>query len=141
MNDLLNNANDLSIQGIFFTLQNINRKCSNSFLFVWNIKEDLYIFVVKARLSLFPTNFTLNLWDRQKNLRCSFGCFHTKSMDHVLNSCIHHFSNFYSRKHDRVVEIIARFLKESVRRYRIHIDKHSSTVFSSLADNLEILVH
>ena len=33
MNKLLIKANDLSIQGSFFTLQNIKRKCSNSFLF------------------------------------------------------------------------------------------------------------
>ena len=33
INDLLTKANDLSIQGSFFTLQNIHRKCSNSFLF------------------------------------------------------------------------------------------------------------
>ena len=48
INDLLTKANDLSIQGSFFTLQNINRKCSNSFLFNWNINDDLYIFFVKA---------------------------------------------------------------------------------------------
>ena len=66
INNPLTKANDLSIQGSFFTLQNINRKCSNSFLFNWNINDDLYIFVVKARMSLFPTNFTLYLWDRQK---------------------------------------------------------------------------
>ena len=41
INDLLTKANDLSIQGSFFTPQNINRKCSNSFLFNWNI--NLYI--------------------------------------------------------------------------------------------------
>ena len=33
INDLLTKANDLSIQGSFFTLQNINRKFSNSFFF------------------------------------------------------------------------------------------------------------
>ena len=76
-NDLLNKANDVSIQGSFFTLQYINRKWSNSFLFNWKINDDLYIFVAKAKLSLFPTNFTLYLWDKQKNPRCSFSCFHT----------------------------------------------------------------
>ena len=64
INDLLTKANDLSIQGSFFTLQNINRKCSNPFLFNWNINDDLYVFVVNASMSLFPTNFTLYLRDR-----------------------------------------------------------------------------
>ena len=62
-------------------------------------------------------------------------------MAHVLNGCMHHLINFYKRRHDRVVEIIASFLKEYVRRNRICIDKHSSTVFPSLADKLNILVH
>ena len=47
MNDLLNKANGLSIQESFFTLQNINRNCSNSFLSNWNINNDLYILLQK----------------------------------------------------------------------------------------------
>ena len=92
-------------------------------------------------MSLFPTNFTLYLWDRQKTPRCSFGCLHTESMAHVLNGCIHHFKNYYSRRHDRIVEIISNFIKESIRRYRIHIDKHSTTVFPLLRDQLESIEH
>ena len=46
-----------------------------------------------------------------------------------------------SIRQDREVEVIASFLKESARRYRSQIDKHSSTVFPSLADKLEILAH
>ena len=92
-------------------------------------------------MSLLPTNFTLCLWDRQKNPRCSFGCLHTESMAHVLNGCIHHFKNYYSRRHDRIVEIISNFIKESIRRYRIHIDKHSTTVFPLLRNQLESIEH
>ena len=110
---------------------------SQLFLFNWDINGDLYIFVVKARMSLFPTNFTLYLWDRQKTPRCSFGCLHTESMAHVLNGCIHHFKNYYSRRHDRIVEIISNFIKESIRRYRIHIEKHRITVFPLLGDQLD----
>ena len=46
INDLLTKANDLSIQGSFFTLQNINRKCSNTFLFNWNINLYIYIYLL-----------------------------------------------------------------------------------------------
>ena len=102
-------------------MQNINRKCPNSFLFDWNINDDICIYVVKARLSLFPTNFSLYQQDRHKNPRCSFGCFHIGSMAHVLNGCLHHFSNFYRKRHDCMLEVIANFLKESARRYRFHI--------------------
>ena len=79
-------------------------------------------------MSLFPTNFTLYLWDRQKTPRCSFGCLHTESMAHVLNGCIHHFKNYYSRRHDRIVEIISNFIKESI-------------VFPLLRDQLESIEH
>ena len=79
-------------------------------------------------MSLFPTNFTLYLWDRQKDPRCSFGCLHTESMAHVLNGCIHHFKNYYSRRHDRIVEIISNFIKESI-------------VFPLLRDQLESIEH
>ena len=135
IDDFLRKASDLSIQGSFFTLQNIHKKCSNSILFNWSVNDDLCIFILKARLSLFPTNFTLYLWDRQMNPRCPFGCNHTESMAHVLNGCIQHFGNFYSRRHDRIVEIIAKFVKESVPGWCLHVDKLCSTVFPTLADN------
>ena len=68
-------------------------------------------------------------------------CLHTESMAHVLNGCIYHFKNYYSRWHDRIVEIISNFIKESIRRYRIHIDKHSATLFPLLRDQLESIEH
>ena len=62
-------------------------------------------------------------------------------MAHVLNGCIHHFKNYYSRRHDCIVEMISNFIKESIRSYRIHIDKHSRTVFPLLRDQLESTEH
>ena len=59
-------------------------------------------------------------------------------MAHVLNGCIHHFKNYYSRRHDR---IISNFIKESIRRYHIHIDKHSTTMFPLLRNQLESIKH
>ena len=70
---------DLSIKGNFFTIQDVNRKFSNSFLFNWNINDYLCIFVVKAGLSLFLTNFISYLMVRKIYSRCSFGCYHTCS--------------------------------------------------------------
>ena len=62
-------------------------------------------------------------------------------MAHVLNGCIYRFKNYYSRRHDRIVEIISNFIKESIRRYGIHIDKHNTTVFLLLRDQLESIEH
>ena len=52
---------DLPIKGSFFTIQDVNRKFSNSFLFNWNINDYL------CRLSLFLINFISYLCDGQKN--------------------------------------------------------------------------
>ena len=54
---------------------------------------------------------------------------------------IHHFKNYYRRRHDRIVEIISNFIKESIWHYRINIDKHSTTVFPLLRDQLESIEH
>ena len=139
--DLLKKASELSIQGSFFCLLNINQKCSNSIYYNWKISDDLYIFAMKARLSIFPTNFTLHLWDREKNPRCPFGCFHTESMAHLLNGCIKTFGNFYSRRHNRIVDIIHEFLNRSVRRYRIYVEKHADSVISDLSEQLKEIQH
>ena len=143
MKDLLRKANDLSIQGSFFRLSNINKKCSNSIFYNWNVSDNLYIFAIKSRLSILPTNFTIHLWDKEKNPRCPFGCFHTESMAHLLNgcSCIDTFGNFYSRRHNRVVNIIAEFLSRSVSGYRIYVEKHTDSVLQELAEPIKNLPH
>ena len=45
------------------------------------------------------------------------------------------------RRHDRIVEIISNFIKKSIRRYRIHIDKHSTTLFPLVHNQLENIEH
>ena len=64
-------------------------------------------------------------------------CF--KWLYSTLQLCDHAF--YYSRRHDRIVEIISNFTKESIQRYRIHIDKHSTIVFPLLGDQLESIEH
>ena len=49
-------------------------------------------------------------------------------MAHFLNGCIHYFKNYYNRRHDRIVEIISNFIKESI-------------VFPLLRDQLESIEH
>ena len=91
---------------------------------------------MKARLSILPTNFTTYLWNRENNPRCPFGCNHTESIAHLLNGCLNTFGNFYSRRHNRVVEKISELLKECHNRYRIYNEKRSETIFPLLREQL-----
>ena len=103
MKDLPNKAND--------PIKEVILRYKTS---IGNVQVHYYSIGISI-MTYFPTKFTLylgELWDRQKNPRCSFGCFHKESMAHVLNGCIQHFSNFYSRRHNLLVEIIASFSKK-----------------------------
>ena len=131
----------LSVQGSFFNLPNINAKCSNSVLYNWNISDTLIIFVMKARLSILPTNFTIYLWNRDNDPYCPFGCHHTESMAHLLNGCIKTFGNFYSRRHNRVVEKIAEYLKNCRPTCRVYQEKQSETLLPFLRYELLNIVN
>ena len=60
----LQKSKELSIQGPFLGLNDIQIKASHSILYNWNISDDLVRFAIKARLSLLPTNFTTHIWNR-----------------------------------------------------------------------------
>ena len=134
--DDIKRAESMSIQGSFFRLTNINAKCSHSIFYNWKVNDDLIKFTMKARLSILPTNFTTYLWNRENNPRCPFGCNHTESIAHLLNGCLNTFGNFYSRRHNRVVEKISELLKECHNRYRIYNEKRSETIFPLLREQL-----
>ena len=133
-------ANSLSIQGSFLRLNNVHIKSSHCIFYNWNVNDHLMKFVVKARLSILPTNFTTFLWNRENNPRCPFNCNHTESVAHLLNGC-HMFRNFYSARHNRIVDIIMGFFKQLRRRFRIVTDKHADTVFPNFKDRLLENVH
>ena len=96
---------------------------------------------MKARLSILPTNYTLFLWNRDHNANCPFGCQHTESMAHLLNGCIKTFGNFYSRRHNRIVEKIAEYLRSCRCRYRIYQEKQSESIFTPLRIELLDIQH
>ena len=91
-------AKQLSIQGPYLSLSGIHLKSSHSVLYNWSIHSSLVKFVIKARLSLLPTNFTLHIWNRENYLLCPFCRSHTKSIAHLMNDC-REFHNFYNRRH------------------------------------------
>ena len=134
-------AASLTVQGCFFNLSNINSKCSNSILYNWKIDDKLMMFLMKARLSILPTNYTLFLWNRDHDANCPFGCQHTESMAHLLNGCIKTFGNFYSRRHNRIVEKIATYLRNCRCRYRIYQEKQSESIFTPLRIELLDIQH
>ena len=125
----LHRASTMSFQGSFFTYENINRKCSHSIYYNWNVNDDLLKFTAKARLSILPTKFTTYIWNRENNPFCPFGCNKNESMAHLLNGCLT-FKNFYSRRHNRIVNKIAEFIVESNHRLRIVVDKCADKVFA-----------
>ena len=72
----------------------------------------LVVFAIKARLNLHPTNFTIHLWDRERDPLCPFCRQHTESMAHLLNGC-REFHNYYNRRHNRIADKIADEIKQS----------------------------
>ena len=71
----LNKASTLSLQGTYFNLENIDEKNSHTIYYNWKLSDDLVKFVIKARLNILPTNFTLYIWNRDHDVRCPF-CNH-----------------------------------------------------------------
>ena len=81
-------AKTLSLQGNYFCLDNIDNKNSHNIYYNWRVSDYLIKFTVKSRLNILPTNFTLFIWDREKDPKCSLCSHPTESMAHLLNSCV-----------------------------------------------------
>ena len=135
----LDKAKTLSIQGNFFIIDKIDNKNSHTIYYNWKVSDDLIKFTAKARLNILPTNFTLYIWDREKDPKCSLCSHPTESMAHLLNSC-KRFRNFRTRRHDRIVSKIAQFIgNNSI--FETHENKMAFTVFPQFSDALRNLDH
>ena len=125
---LKGHAGSLTLQGAFLQIQNVDEKISNTIHYNWKLNDELLIFCVKARLNILPTNFTLYIWNGDNGPRCHF-CYHcTESMAHLLNGCRAEFGNFYSRRHNRIVNYLSDQLKFVDRRYRNYNNKNIETI-------------
>ena len=83
---------------------------------------------MKARLNILPTNFTLYIWNSDNDPRYQV-CNHcTESMGHLLNGCHAEFGNFYSKRHNRIVNYLFDQLKFIDRRYKNYNNKNIETI-------------
>ena len=111
----LMHAKTLSLQGSYLGMDNIDEKSSHTCHYNWKTNDQLLIFCIKARLNILPTNFTTFIWNRDNNPRCHFCNHTTESMAHLLNGCQVSFGNFYSRRHDRIVDHLYEYIKKADR--------------------------
>jgi len=130
-------AGTLSLQGAFLQIQYIDEKISNTIHYNWKLNDYLLIFCVKARLNILPTNFTCYIWNRDNNPRCPFCNHSTESIAHLLNGCHREFGNFYSKRHNRIVNHLYDELKLVDRRYKTYNNKNIETI---LPEHREMLV-
>ena len=137
----LEKATELSLQGNFIGLKDIQLKSSHSLLYNWSVNDELVRFTIKARLNILPTNFTTYIWKRDNNPNCPFGCKHTESMAHLLNGCFTTFKNYYSRRHNRIMDKIAVFIRSVCSDAIVHVDIFCETIFPQIKEKLKEIVH
>ena len=70
--EMCKKAKQLSIQGPFFCMTDVQLKSSYSIFYNWKISDFLVKFALTARLSLLPTNFTKHVWNRNNDLLALF---------------------------------------------------------------------
>ena len=131
-------AGNLSLQGTLLQIQNVDEKISNTIHYNWKLNDELLTFFVKARLNILPTNFTLYIWNRDNDPRCQFCNQCTESMAHLLNGCQSEFGNFYSKKHNRIVNYLFDQLKFIDRRYRNYSNKNIETIMPEHSEILQL---
>ena len=136
----LHSAGELAIQGAFFTLKNVQIKSSHSVLYNWNIDDVLVKFCLKARLRILPTEYIKYMWNSENDPVCRLCKSKREYMSHVLNGC-KELSNFYSRRHDRIVDKLAEELKQIIHPKSVYVNKMCETVFPHMREKLKEIVH
>ena len=92
--------------GCVLEIQNVDEKISNTIHYNWKLNDELLTFFVKARLNILPTNFTLYIWNRVNDPKCQFWNHCAESMAQLLNGCHAEFGNFYSKRHNKIVNYL-----------------------------------
>ena len=134
-------SSNLSLQGNFLGLSGIHIKSSHSLLYNWSVNDDLVRFTIKARLNILPTNFITYIWNSENDPNCPFGCKHTESIAHLLNGCFPTFKNYYSRRHNRIVNKISEFISSRDKNSIVHVDKFCDRIFQHLREPLLQIKH
>ena len=133
-------ASELSIQGPYLGMKNVVIKASHSIFYNWKVNDTLVKFLLKARLSLLPTNFTKYIWNREHNPMCPFCNRKTESIAHLFNGCSE-FKNFYNRRHDRIVNNLFEILKYTNPRKRVSSNNLAESAFPDLREVLRTIEH
>ena len=131
----------LRLQGSFLNMRVIENKISNCIYYNWKVDDRLTIFCLKARLNILPTNFTKHIWNRENVARCPFCNNVTESIAHLLNGCQPTFKNFYSRRHDRIVDKLFEEFKNIDQNYEMHNNKCVDTIFPEFRIDILQLTH
>ena len=86
-------------------------------------------FALNASLNTLPTNSNLHTWGKKASDRCSLCCEARQSLTHVLNNCpIAMKLRRYSRRHDKVLELLGFFIQAYLPNdFSIAIDSPSFT--------------
>ena len=134
-------AKNLTLQGNYVKINNINGKMSNTIQYNWKLDDFLYKFYIKAKLNILATNFTKFIWNRQANPNpnCTT-CNKTESVAHLLNGC-NRFKNFYTRRHDRVCEKLAIVFRKEIQNVNVYENKLVGTLLPDLHDRLANIQH
>ena len=134
-------ADTLRLQGSYLNMRDIENKISNCIYYNWKVDDSLIIFCLKARLNILPTNFTKHIWNRENIARCPF-CNHvTESVAHLLNGCQNTFKNFYSRRHDRIVNKLFEEIKNIDKNFELHNNKCVDTILPEFRRDILQLTH
>ena len=140
LNDNIRKAKDLAIQGKFLAMTGIQIKASHSIIYNWNVSDKLVRFCLKARLNILPTEYTKFIWDKNNAPICRLCRAKPEYISHVVNGCSE-FKNFYSRRHDRIVDKIADEVKSKYHPSGVYVNKMLETIFPHLHDQLKEIVH
>ena len=124
------------MQGNYLGMDGINKKLSHTIMYNWNVNDDLIKFCIRARLNIIPTNFNIFIWNRDHDPKCYFCQHKTESTAHVLNGC-YAFRNFYSARHNRIVDEIFKFIKPLMRTYNCYKDQFIDNIFTTI--NFDII--
>ena len=137
--EICRHSNTLKLQGSFLNMLRVDPKLSSNIHYNWAVNDDLVKFCVKARLNILPTNYTKYIWNRENNPRCGFCGYPTESIAHVLNGC-KEFRNFYSRRHDYIVNNIYDVIKDLDNQYEVFNNKCVDTIIPNRRNEIRQIV-
>ena len=129
---------ELSMQGNFIGIENIEKKVSHQIYYGWKLFDSLVKFILRARMNQIPCNQLIHMWNKDHDKRCPMCNEGTESMAHLLNSC-RKYKDLYSRRHDRVVEFLGQKIQKKNSTSTLFVNKMVETAFPHIRNALQQL--